>query len=299
MGIFNRDYSKPGPGISKDAPPKKGLRLFYDILFNKFWKLVQLNLLYIATLIPTFAVVFLLSGMISNKLAFNTEQISALTGVLSEADAARISITADLMIRLFISLCFTIFWGGGPATAGFIYILRSFVWGEPVFMTSEYFQHIKSNFRQSIVIWIIDIIAFTAMCYAYFFYGRLEGIIFCLKYVILVLAFFYTLLHLFLYHLMVTYKLSIGKLYKNSALFALSSLPWCVMTIALVLFIMLIFPAIGFTAQNTVIMTIFSTLSMLIVLLLLFGVCGLMIEFNTCMQVKKYIKEDSNVERNE
>ena len=36
MGIFNRNYSTPGPGISKDAPKKKGLNLFYEILFRKW-----------------------------------------------------------------------------------------------------------------------------------------------------------------------------------------------------------------------------------------------------------------------
>ncbi|MBQ8301428.1 MAG: DUF624 domain-containing protein [Clostridia bacterium] len=300
MGIFNSNYSKPGPGIDKNAPKKKGLALFYEIFFRKFWKLIQLNLLYILTLIPTFAVVFILSGMISNKVGINTDLLVNGAGMaLSEVDAAKISITMDLLTRLFISVAFTIFWGGGPATAGFVYILRSFVWEEPVFMASDFFGHIKSNFKQSLIVWIIDIIVFIVMCYAYYFYGSLPSIFFYLKYVILVLAFFYTMLHLFLYHLLVTYKLSIGQLYRNSALFALSSLPWCVLTIALAAFLILIFPAIGFTSQNQQLAVFFSTATFIILVLLIFAVCGLVIEFNTCMQVKKYIKEDADVERNE
>lgn len=300
MGIFNRDYSRPGPGISKDTPKKKGLNLFYEILFRKFWKIVQLNVLYIITLIPTFAVIFILSGMISNKLEVNTDALATLAGTaLSEVDAARISITTDLLIRLFVSLFFTIFWGGGPATSGFVYILRSFIWEDSVFMASDYFAHVKSNFRQSLTVWIIDIIAFTVMCYAYFFYNSLTSIMFYLKYVILVLAFFYTMLHLFLYHLLVTYKLSIGKLYKNSALFALSSLPWCLLTIAITAFLILICPAIGFTSQNQQLAVFFTTAIFVVIVTMLFGICGFIIEFNTCMQVKKYIKEDADVERNE
>lgn len=300
MGIFNRNYSTPGPGISKNAPKKKGLNLFYDIFFRKFWKLIQLNVIYIITLLPTFAIVFVLSGMISNKLGINMDALSALSGAaFSEIDAARISITADLMIRLIISIFFTVFWGGGPATAGFVYILRSFIREESVFLMSDYFARIKSNFKQSIAVWIIDVIVFIVMCYAYFFYGTLTNIMFYLKYVILVLAFFYTILHLFLYHLLITYRLTIVKLYKNSALFALSSLPWCVLTTAIVIFLVLIFPAIGFTSQIPRLAMIFSAATFLFIILLVFAVCGLIIEFNTCMQVKKYIKEEADIERNE
>lgn len=300
MGIFNRNYSTPGPGISKNAPKKKGLNLFYDIFFRKFWKLIQLNVIYIITLLPTFAIVFVLSGMISNKLGINMDALSALSGAaFSEIDAARISITADLMTRLIISIFFTVFWGGGPATAGFVYILRSFIREESVFLMSDYFARIKSNFKQSIAVWIIDVIVFIVMCYAYFFYGTLTNIMFYLKYVILVLAFFYTILHLFLYHLLITYRLTIVKLYKNSALFALSSLPWCVLTTAIVIFLVLIFPAIGFTSQIPRLAMIFSAATFLFIILLVFAVCGLIIEFNTCMQVKKYIKEEADIERNE
>lgn len=297
MGLFGGNYSKPGPGVYKNAPEKKGLNLFYEIFFRKFWKLIQLNLMYIVTLLPTFAIIFLLSGMISNKLTVNTDALAALSDAsFTQAQAAQISITMDLMTRFFISVFFTVFWGGGPATAGFVYILRSFIWEDSVFLASDYFRHIKSNFKQAIAVWIIDIAVFTAMCYAYFFYGSQANIMYFLKYVILVLAFFYTMLHLFLYHLLVTYKLTIPKLYKNSALFALSSLPWCVLTIAVTAFLILIFPAIGFTSQNEQIAVFFTTAVFIIIFALLFAVCGFIIEFNTCRQVRKYIKEDADVE---
>ena len=50
FGLF--DYSKPGPGISKDAPKKRGFIEFWEIFFRKFWKLLQVNLLYLVTSIP-------------------------------------------------------------------------------------------------------------------------------------------------------------------------------------------------------------------------------------------------------
>lgn len=298
MGIFNTNYSKPGPGVSKNEPKRKGLGRYYQIIIRKFWDLVKLNLLYIVTLLPTFAVVFVLSGMISNRFGLDIHELAKLGGG-SLVDAAKVSITTDLITRFYISALFTILWGSGPATAGFVYILRSFIAEEPVFLVSDYFKHIKSNFKQTIIVWVIDLIVFTLLCYAYFFYGSSPGILSNAKYVVLVIAFFYTMLHLYLYHLLVTYKLKIGELYKNSALFAISALPFSVVTILFVSFMMLIWPAIGFTSLNDKLAVFFITATFILTVTLLFAVCGLYVEFNAVTQVKKYIKEDAKVERNE
>lgn len=50
LGFF--DYSKPGPGVPKDAPPKHRFIVFFEVFSRKFWKLVQLNILYIMCCIP-------------------------------------------------------------------------------------------------------------------------------------------------------------------------------------------------------------------------------------------------------
>lgn len=297
MGLFGANYSKPGPGVAKNERKKKGLARFYEIFFRKFWDLVKLNLLYAVTLIPAFAIVFLLSGMISNRLGMTPEAVSALGGSeISAADAARLSVTADLLMRLYISVFFVIFWGGGPATAGFVYILRSYLWETPVFLASDYFKRVRSNLGQSLTVYIIDLVIFTLFCFAYFFYGSMTSILRCLKYVILVPAFFWTIMHLYLYHLLVTYKLKLGELYKNSALFALSALPYSALTAAAVSFSILIWPAIGFTAANTRLASIFVTAVFVLLITLQFSACGLYIECNAVTQIKKYIKEDSKVE---
>ena len=52
MGLFGGNYNKPGPGVPKDAPKKKGLRLFWDIYVRVFWELIKLNLLFVLCCIP-------------------------------------------------------------------------------------------------------------------------------------------------------------------------------------------------------------------------------------------------------
>ena len=50
FGLF--DYNKPGPGVDKNAPKKKGFVRFFEIYFRKFWRLATANLLYILVSIP-------------------------------------------------------------------------------------------------------------------------------------------------------------------------------------------------------------------------------------------------------
>ena len=43
---------KDTPGISKDAPKKKGFALFFDIFWREFWSLLKLNLLFLISCVP-------------------------------------------------------------------------------------------------------------------------------------------------------------------------------------------------------------------------------------------------------
>jgi len=55
-GLLN--YEKPGPGIDKDAPKKKGIALFFSIVFEKFWKLIPLSFLYWLFALPVVTIGF-------------------------------------------------------------------------------------------------------------------------------------------------------------------------------------------------------------------------------------------------
>ena len=59
MGIFNRNFDKPGPGVNKDAPQKKGVQRFFEVLTRDFGDLVKLNLFFCACAIPSVAMFLL------------------------------------------------------------------------------------------------------------------------------------------------------------------------------------------------------------------------------------------------
>lgn len=52
MAWFQPSYLKEGPGIEKDAPPKTGLALFFEILVREFWQILKLNLLFVVCAVP-------------------------------------------------------------------------------------------------------------------------------------------------------------------------------------------------------------------------------------------------------
>lgn len=51
-GLGFANYSKPGKGIDKNGPEKKPFFLYWEVYFRKFWKLIQLNLLFLLFCIP-------------------------------------------------------------------------------------------------------------------------------------------------------------------------------------------------------------------------------------------------------
>ena len=53
MGLFsNSNYEKEGPGVYMDDLPKSGIKLFFYVLLNRFWKLVGLNILFLLFSLP-------------------------------------------------------------------------------------------------------------------------------------------------------------------------------------------------------------------------------------------------------
>ena len=44
MGFFN--FDKPGLGVNPDAPKKKGVFLYFELLFRRFGSIIKTNMLY-------------------------------------------------------------------------------------------------------------------------------------------------------------------------------------------------------------------------------------------------------------
>lgn len=224
MGIFGGGYNKPGKGVDKDAPKKKGFFLFWDILIEKFMKFIQLNSMYALVSIIWIAVMyfiamFLISGHMSAVM--NMEN-----GVLGE-NAAGVMI---LGVCSMFAVAVFMMWGSGPASAAYSYITRCFTRGEHVWIIGDGKDKLKENFKQGMIVALIDFIVLilgTNALYfyysAYIAYGSFIWMALC--YISFLLLLIFTMIHPYIYQLMVTFKCSVWELYKNAVLLALSKLP--------------------------------------------------------------------------
>lgn len=215
MGIFNR-YLKEGPGVEKDAPKKKGIFLFAELVGRKFFLMLRANALYSLVSIPFFAVsLFFLAPIIRNVLLP--------AGVINDAW------TMIMIDVLFTGFLFT-FFGSGPASASYAFVTRSFTRSEHVWIASDGFDIFKANFKNAILLVIIDIAVIYLAMNAIAFYGmNANGLSVFLRFFITVLFLLYAISHMFAYQIMVTYECKFFDIIKFAMVMTLAKLPMCIL----------------------------------------------------------------------
>lgn len=155
---FN-NYSKPGKGINKEDLNKSGVSLYFDIFFRRVWKMMTLNLMYLLMSIPAIIISFVISS-------YFILSVSSLTGVNIEKNSSSLSI-----ISLLFTIAFFQITGSGPASVAKNYVLRKYVNDTHSWVVSDFFENIKKNFKQGIIVYIISSIMAFGLIYAYIFYS--------------------------------------------------------------------------------------------------------------------------------
>lgn len=223
MGIFN-GYLKEGPGVSKDAPEKHRFFLFFELFGRKFTKLIQLNLILFACLLPMAVGLF-------NSIMFNPNIITE-SGlnlqILKSQPLIHFSGDLSALIIYIVSLFIA-----GPAIAGFTYVIRNFQREEHAWVLSDFKDNFKNNFKQASILAIIDSIVYFILYVAFVFYTyalpahstAITELAPMLTAVIAVITIIYTWMHYYLYVMMVTFDLSLKDMFKNALLFSIGKLP--------------------------------------------------------------------------
>lgn len=228
MKIFRKLlYLDDGKGIEKGAPEKRAFFRFWEILWLKKYKLVAVNFMYfICNLIPMLLAAA--SYILSVSLYFTLTGKSM--SVMNSPEGAHVY-TIGLV---FVTFFFTVIpiYSLGPCKAGFMYIIKSFVKREPCFIWHDYVTKTRSNAKLATKASIINgFIGFFIMIDTAFvmaittpgapleqafpgwvgFFSTL--LLICLS------VLFFTMM-LYIYPMIVTFKLSLKQLYKNAMLFA-------------------------------------------------------------------------------
>ncbi len=239
MGLLN-GFLKPGKGIKKEDVAKNfGFKRFFSTFADKFWRLVTLNLLFFLVNAAVFALFAYLAGvggvpyqtptnvlfqpLYGVMLHGESHALNALYGVVGIQIQHTYPSTATNL--LLLAGCITLF-TFGLATAAMTYIQRNFVRAEPVDMAEDFFGCIKRNWKQAILLGLVDIlfafvIAFDLISYLY---ANQSFMMLVLLYLTFFLTAIYLMMRPYMYLMCITFDLKIGKIIKNSWILAISGI---------------------------------------------------------------------------
>lgn len=227
MGLFSFNYAKPGPGVDKDAPKKKGIFLYFELLGRKFFKLCQVNMLYFLFSIPYIVLMFLfITGFFGG---YFTELIQSISSSGEEISSESVS-TVILMITSLLTMLFFALWGSGPASASFAYVTRCFTREEHSWIWSDFIRIFKENFKQAMIVVVMDFVVLFLMLNALIQYWQLyttqnQFIYALLMYFCFMMFIIYTFVHFHIYQLMITFECKFKDLLKNALMLAFGKAP--------------------------------------------------------------------------
>ena len=228
------DMNRDGKGVYEAETRKPTLGFFFVLFKRRFSNLLQLNLLMLFMIIPL--LVILGMYLMGTKTPTITEAAyvplygiskvlpsPALTGAL---DLAGIQMEIPVfnpvmnvvMILMIVFLAITWGWQNVGAT----YVLRGLFRGDAVFVFSDYFYAIKKNLKQGFLLGLLDFTCSAVLIIDFlFFYFRTGsfGMDF-MYFAIFAVALVYIAMKFYLYHLLITFDLTIPKILKNALIFS-------------------------------------------------------------------------------
>ncbi len=267
MGIFSEiNRSKEELG---ETAQKRGFFKFFEIFFRKIRYFMLANLVYTLYLIPTFVIIYIVSF--------------AITMPITEESAALNNFSAVLLANLYISV-----FGAGPATSGMTYIMRNFAREENAWVWSDFFAAVKGNFKQSLVVFVTDIIMVVLFTGAVFAYSNLTGYAAIIRYILYFGITIFTIMHMYIYPIMVTFDLKLIDIYKNSFIFAILKLPSNLAILAVLAFLHIGLPLFAISGGGAN-MLYFSAILILAEAVVTQAFSAFLVNFGVYPRLKKYM----------
>ena len=204
-------YGKSGQGdFTPEKLPRTRGALFREMLKLHPGDLLKLNLLYAVIWLPA-ALVLLVS--VSSWLYTDAAEAPALSSFL-------------MSLSLMLAPCVAI---TGPLTAGAAYITRCWASDRHVFLWADFKGTAKSNLKQALIISALTGLLLPAGLFSFFFYGDLAAsmpVMVIPQVLVAAVGLLWSLMLLYIYPLMVSYRLRLRDLLKNALLLAVGCLPW-------------------------------------------------------------------------
>ena len=230
----NYFYGKSGKGdYTKEDLPQTRTQLFWETLRTRFSGLVRLNLLYMLAWIPVMAVVGYYVMLLYSALGGLADlQAQLEAGTLAAADFAAQqaqyvdgvkAVLMQALLFLVPALAVT-----GPFTAGVCYVTRNWARDEHAFIWSDFWDALKANWKQALVLSTITGFTPLIVYVCWMFYGDMaqQNALFMVPQVLtLTVGVVWMMCLMYAYPMLVTYRLRLRDLLRNSLLLAIGRLP--------------------------------------------------------------------------
>ena len=269
MGIRNLMnnyfYGTQGKGdFTIENLPQNRRQLFGEVLKVRWSAMFGVNLLYMIIWIPaiiwTFLNVVTLYSMLTVETGIDMDGVSSLIATY----------------LLLMVPCVTI---TGPFNAGVTYVLRNWARDEHSFVLSDFKDAVKANWKQSLVVALIDGAIPFLMYTCWRFYGGLlsQSSLYLLPTaLVLLVTVVWSLASMLAYPMLITYDLKLKDVIRNSVLLSLAKLPFSV----LIKLATLVLPAAAFG-----LMLLIPSIQMHIVMVVVLLYLLFMVAFNKLITV--------------
>ncbi len=216
-------YGKSGKGdYNKEDLPKNRWQLFWEMLRIRFAGLMRLNLMYVVAWLPVILVTILtlltfMAGAVQGDGADaaimpNDELMKFYQGLLS-----------SWLVLLVPAITIT-----GPFTAGVSYVTRNWARDEHAFVWSDFKDAVKANWKQGLLVSFITSLMPLVLYVCWNFYSQMAAgnAFFVIPQVLAtMLCVVWFLAVIYMYPLMVSYKLKFKDLIRNALLLSIGRLP--------------------------------------------------------------------------
>lgn len=227
---FNRDGKGVDPG--EDTTPN--LKYFFKLVGRKFSNLLTVNLMILIPMVLPIALAVYVFFNGPQMPTMSSPAFSALMGAnLAGGDAGLLTKLMTSMPQLnFITYnsyaswlpyvilgLLAVTWGW--QNTGITYIMRGYARGDGVFIFSDYFYAIKKNFKQGLIYGLIDaaIIIVLAIDFMYMWSTRSGYWTYLMFFIVTALIILYLFMRMYMYLMMITFNISIYKMFKNALIF--------------------------------------------------------------------------------
>lgn len=227
----NYYYGKSGKGdYKRDDLPRNRWQLFWEMLRIRLSGLFRLNLMTAVAYLPIiYVLVVMVNALFSHLVGISEvmadpEQAALAAEVIKDSPNQIYSILFSALVMAIPAIAIT-----GPVQAGMAWITRNWARDEHAFIWSDFKDAVKENWKQALGVSVITGFVPLIMLVCWQFYGGMaqtSSMLYVVPQVLtMALGIIWMMALVFMYPMMVTYKMNLRTVIRNSLLLTIGRLP--------------------------------------------------------------------------